>query len=104
MLSPRVPPRQPSVAGDTPLTPNAVRYVEVVSYGPRSRGFQRGVHHIMSTERLPVVFLPHGGGPWPFVELGFGDKAETAALATYLRSIRQVPKVAPRALLVVSAH
>ena len=58
----------------------------------------------MSTERLPVVFLPHGGGPWPFVELGFGDKAETAALAAYLRSIRQVPKVAPRALLVVSAH
>ena len=58
----------------------------------------------MSTERLPVVFVPHGGGPWPFVELGFGDKVETAALAAYLRSIRQVPKVAPRALLVVSAH
>ena len=22
--------------------------------------------------RLPVVYLLHGGGPWPFVELGFG--------------------------------
>ena len=20
------------------------------------------------TERLPVVYLPHGGGPWPFVD------------------------------------
>jgi aromatic ring-opening dioxygenase catalytic subunit (LigB family) len=55
-------------------------------------------------ERMPVVFLPHGGGPWPFVDVGLGDKAELDGLAGYLRSIRAVPKTSPRALLVVSAH
>src|ERR1043165_2610505 len=54
--------------------------------------------------RLPAVFLPHGGGPWPFVELGFGDKAGDTALAAYLRSVHGVPKARPAALLVISAH
>lgn len=54
--------------------------------------------------RLPVVFLPHGGGPWPFVKLGFGSDAEQADLARYLRDVRDVPASPPRALLVISAH
>lgn len=53
---------------------------------------------------MPVVFLPHGGGPWPFVEMPFGSKAELAELADYLRSVRSLPKTPPKALLVVSAH
>lgn len=57
-----------------------------------------------SGSRLPVVYLPHGGGPWPFVDLGLGDQAELDALAGYLRAVRAVPKTAPRALLVISAH
>jgi aromatic ring-opening dioxygenase catalytic subunit (LigB family) len=56
----------------------------------------------MST-RMPVVFVPHGGGPWPFVEMGF-PPGDVATLAGYLRSVRDVPSVAPRALLVISAH
>ena len=24
--------------------------------------------------RQPTVFVPHGGGPWPFVDLGMLDK------------------------------
>ena len=59
---------------------------------------------VSNAERMPVVFLPHGGGPWPFVETGIGSKAEQAELATYLRSVADVPKVRPRALLVISAH
>ncbi|MCP3103662.1 dioxygenase [Myxococcus sp. K15C18031901] len=54
--------------------------------------------------RMPVVFVPHGGGPWPFVDLGMGDRAELDDLAAYLRSVRTLPKTPPRALLVVSAH
>lgn len=54
--------------------------------------------------RLPVVFLPHGGGPWPFVDLRIGSKAEQAELATYLRSVAHVPATPPKALLVISAH
>ena len=53
--------------------------------------------------RQPVVFIPHGGGPWPFVEMGFPPE-DVATLATYLRSVRAVPPERPRALLVVSAH
>jgi len=54
--------------------------------------------------RMPAVFVPHGGGPWPFVDVGIGKKDELAALASYLRSLPMVPKTPPKALLVVSAH
>jgi aromatic ring-opening dioxygenase catalytic subunit (LigB family) len=57
-----------------------------------------------TSPRMPVVFLPHGGGPWPFVKLGFGSDAEQASLASYLRAVRDVPAKPPRALLVISAH
>lgn len=54
--------------------------------------------------RMPVVFLPHGGGPWPFVELNFSTKKENEGLAGYLRSVASVPPEKPAALLVISAH
>lgn len=53
--------------------------------------------------RLPVVFLPHGGGPWPWVDVGF-DPRDNAALAAYLREVHAIPRTPPRALLVISAH
>ena len=52
---------------------------------------------------MPVVFVPHGGGPWPFVEMGF-PREDVDRLAGYLRSVRSVPPRPPRALLVISAH
>lgn len=55
------------------------------------------------SRRLPVVFVPHGGGPWPFVDLGF-PAPEVDALAAYLRGLPAVAPARPRALLVVSAH
>ncbi len=55
-------------------------------------------------KRMPVVFLPHGGGPWPFVDLPLGSKSELDALSVYLRSVKGVPPEKPKALLVVSAH
>ena len=55
------------------------------------------------THRMPVAFLPHGGGPWPFVDLGF-PRAELDSMAAYLRSVASLPRERPRALLVVSAH
>ncbi len=55
-------------------------------------------------ERMPVVFIPHGGGPWPFVDMGFNDPQEFSALSGYLQSLRAVPKTPPKALLVISAH
>ena len=58
----------------------------------------------VSAGRLPVVFLPHGGGPWPFVDLRIGSKPEQAELATYLRSVAGVPQAPVKAVLVISAH
>jgi aromatic ring-opening dioxygenase catalytic subunit (LigB family) len=52
---------------------------------------------------MPVAFLPHGGGPWPFVEMGL-DKRDVAKLAGYLSSVRDLPKTPPKAILVVSGH
>jgi len=53
--------------------------------------------------RMPVAFVPHGGGPWPFVEMGL-PRDEVTALREYLASVRSLPASPPRALLVVSAH
>jgi aromatic ring-opening dioxygenase catalytic subunit (LigB family) len=53
--------------------------------------------------RMPVVFLPHGGGPWPFVEMGLNQE-DVAALAEYLRGVGKLAPERPQALLVVSAH
>ncbi len=59
---------------------------------------------LAAAARQPVAFLPHGGGPWPFVEVGFGERSELDALASYLRSVGALPRTPPKALLVVSAH
>lgn len=53
---------------------------------------------------MPVLYVPHGGGPWPFVDVGFGSDAELAALSAYIRGIATVSPEKPRAILVVSAH
>jgi aromatic ring-opening dioxygenase catalytic subunit (LigB family) len=58
----------------------------------------------MGSTRMPVVFLPHGGGPWPFVDVGLGSPGELDALASYLRSLRDLPAEPPKAVLAVSAH
>jgi aromatic ring-opening dioxygenase catalytic subunit (LigB family) len=53
--------------------------------------------------RVPVAFVPHGGGPWPFVDFGL-PQAEIDSLSGYLRGVRDLPKESPRAIVVVSAH
>ena len=55
--------------------------------------------------RMPAIYLPHGGGPWPFVDLGgFLAPSESQALAGYLRGLAaQLPR-RPTAMVVVSAH
>jgi len=65
---------------------------------------QRSSESESKSERMPVVFMPHGGGPWPFVDIGFNDPKEFSALSGYLQSVRTLPKTAPKALLVISAH
>jgi len=55
--------------------------------------------------RMPAVYLPHGGGPWPFVDPApFADPRECKALAEYLATLPAHLPSRPRALVVVSAH
>lgn len=51
----------------------------------------------------PTLFLPHGGGPFSYMELGF-PKAEVDSLVGYWRGFPQSLPDRPRALLVISAH
>jgi aromatic ring-opening dioxygenase catalytic subunit (LigB family) len=56
------------------------------------------------TERMPTIFVPHGGGPWPFVEMAAFPAAAMGGLREYLVGLPAMLPVRPRALLVVSAH
>ena len=55
--------------------------------------------------RLPAIYLPHGGGPWPWMDLSFGlTDVEKRALTAYLEGIVAKLPRRPRAMVVVSAH
>lgn len=69
--------------------------VAAAACGPAARGD--------TVPRMPVVYLPHGGGPWPFVDLGF-PKTELDALRRWLEGLPAALPAAPRALLSVTAH
>jgi len=69
--------------------------------GPKKEAQTPGV--TAQDARQPVVYLPHGGGPWPFVEMGLNQQ-EVQRLTAYLTTLPQAPARPPRALLVISAH
>src|SRR5664279_3090292 len=54
--------------------------------------------------RMPTIYLPHGGGPWPWVHVPFGSAVELGALKDYLIGVANVPAERPKAVLVISAH
>ena len=58
------------------------------------------------SKRFPVYFIPHGGGPWPFME--FPRDAEGKApwddLRAFLEGLDAEIGRRPKAVLVVSGH
>jgi len=55
--------------------------------------------------RQPTIFVPHGGGPWPFVDLGgFVSPTDVEKLRAFFVGLPASLPAAPKALLVVSAH
>jgi aromatic ring-opening dioxygenase catalytic subunit (LigB family) len=55
--------------------------------------------------RMPALYLPHGGGPWPFVKLGaFVQPQEVRLLGDYLRGLAATFPRRPTAMVVASAH
>ena len=57
-----------------------------------------------TTERLPTVSIPHGGGPWPFMKDAFGDPAPYERMEAWLRKLGDDFKNRINAILVISAH
>jgi aromatic ring-opening dioxygenase catalytic subunit (LigB family) len=55
----------------------------------------------MSSSRLPVHFISHGGGPWPWLkkEMPFYDKLEEA-----LKEIPRELACLPKGIVVITAH
>jgi aromatic ring-opening dioxygenase catalytic subunit (LigB family) len=54
---------------------------------------------------MPVFFVPHGGGPWPWMDQRpLVSDDEKGALAGYLADIPARLRRRPRAMVVVSAH
>lgn len=56
--------------------------------------------------RQPAIFVPHGGGPWPWMDSGrfFGQPDMYDALSAWLRALPGSLPETPRAVLVISAH
>jgi len=54
--------------------------------------------------RMPTVYIPHGGGPWPWVHVPFGTKQELGSLRSYLENLGTIVPETPSAILVISAH
>ena len=56
----------------------------------------------MTTSTLPIFFVSHGGGPWPWMKEQTGHAYER--LAASLRQMPQQVGSTPRAVLMISAH
>jgi aromatic ring-opening dioxygenase catalytic subunit (LigB family) len=55
--------------------------------------------------RQPVMYVPHGGGPWPFVDMGgFMPERDIESLRAFFVALPEQLPARPKALLVASAH
>jgi aromatic ring-opening dioxygenase catalytic subunit (LigB family) len=77
----------------------------IVKHGSRPTALE----NIMSTQhpqsnnagKMPVYFLSHGGGPWPFVD---SMRQQYARTEQALRALPERLPATPKAVLVVTAH
>ena len=60
----------------------------------------------MTNGRLPVYFIPHGGGPWPFMEFPKDERGKGPwdELGAFLKGFAANIGHKPKAVLVVSGH
>ncbi len=59
---------------------------------------------VSTTQRMPTLYLPHGGGPCFFMDWTMGPADTWHRMADWLRGIGATLPAAPKALLVISAH
>ena len=59
-----------------------------------------------SSSRFPVYFIPHGGGPWPFMDFAKDEtgKGPWDDLGAFLRGLDEGIGRRPKAVLIISGH
>lgn len=55
----------------------------------------------LKMSQLPTLYIPHGGGPWPWMA---GSRSQHASLERYLSILPSRLPERPRTILMVSAH
>ena len=55
-------------------------------------------------KKLPVYYIPHGGGPWHVIDDAFGDTIGYESLRMYLSELGQKYSPKIKIILVISAH
>jgi len=53
--------------------------------------------------RMPTIYIPHGGGPWPWLK-DFGGPGAMDSLRAYLAALPAALPAPPAAILCVTAH
>lgn len=56
------------------------------------------------SDKLPVIFIPHGGGPWHIIPDAMGDPVGYGNLRGYLKELGNSYRSRIRSILMVSAH
>jgi aromatic ring-opening dioxygenase catalytic subunit (LigB family) len=59
---------------------------------------------MLTSKKLPTIYIPHGGGPWPLMKAAFGDGDSYDRLESYLQGLGDRFRERTRAILVISAH
>jgi len=59
---------------------------------------------MQSTNRLPSIYLPHGGGPWHVMKDAFDQSAGYEELELWLKRLGERFKTSIASILVISAH
>lgn len=60
-----------------------------------------GAQMMTTTTLTPTYYIPHGGGPWPFMP---ESAASLESLTAFLRGLIASSGTKPRAIVVISAH
>ena len=58
----------------------------------------------MTATRMPAFYIPHGGGPWPFLDPGSSMRTGWRGLEVWLQGLRAVLPGKPEAIVVATAH
>jgi aromatic ring-opening dioxygenase catalytic subunit (LigB family) len=85
--------------GTVGAIPRVTRFVHAAE--PTGKGPVLLADVTSRTWRMPTYYIPHGGGPWPFMP---ERAAALTGLAAFLRGLLADVGTTPRAILVISGH